>query len=228
MAETDENRPPTPEQLAQEQEDMAVQRDDPTESSVPTATASASTVDDVAMDAEDTPPLVAHSELPNPLLVDFPKDNKHRVKLYVLNEQRSWDDKGTGHVACLPIPGPPETLCLTVRSENDHSNVLESKILLDTAYQKQQETLIVWSESDSCDLALSFQEKAGCEEIWEKICQVQGKDPSNDVTQDVAAFEPDNDESDANDSGTSAGSAPFRQAGVLIECKDCEIGCKRD
>ena len=35
-----------------------------------------------------------------------------------------------------------------------------------------QETLIVWSEADNYDLALSFQEKAGCDEIWEKICQV--------------------------------------------------------
>ena len=40
-----------------------------------------------------------------------------------------------------------------------------------------QETLIVWSESDSCDLALSFQEKSGCEEIWAKICEAQGRDP---------------------------------------------------
>ncbi|KJH50317.1 hypothetical protein DICVIV_03510 [Dictyocaulus viviparus] len=39
------------------------------------------------------------------------------------------------------------------------------------------ETLIVWSESDTCDLALSFQEKSGCEEIWAKICEVQGRDP---------------------------------------------------
>uniref|UniRef100_A0A914RBU1 PP4R3 EVH1-like domain-containing protein n=1 Tax=Parascaris equorum TaxID=6256 RepID=A0A914RBU1_PAREQ len=39
------------------------------------------------------------------------------------------------------------------------------------------ETLIVWSESDTCDLALSFQDKSGCEHIWEKICQVQGRDP---------------------------------------------------
>ncbi|VDO11367.1 unnamed protein product [Brugia timori] len=39
------------------------------------------------------------------------------------------------------------------------------------------ETLIVWSESDTCDLALSFQDKTGCEDIWEKICQVQGRDP---------------------------------------------------
>lgn len=35
-----------------------------------------------------------------------------------------------------------------------------------------QDTLIVWSEADNYDLALSFQEKAGCDEIWEKICQV--------------------------------------------------------
>lgn len=30
----------------------------------------------------------------------------------------------------------------------------------------------MWSEGDNFDLALSFQEKAGCDEIWEKICQV--------------------------------------------------------
>lgn len=35
-----------------------------------------------------------------------------------------------------------------------------------------QDTLIVWSESDTCDLALSFQEKAGCDSIWQKICHV--------------------------------------------------------
>ena len=30
----------------------------------------------------------------------------------------------------------------------------------------------MWSEGENYDLALSFQEKAGCDEIWEKICQV--------------------------------------------------------
>ena len=35
-----------------------------------------------------------------------------------------------------------------------------------------QETLIVWSENDTTELALSFQERAGCDEIWAKICQV--------------------------------------------------------
>lgn len=36
-----------------------------------------------------------------------------------------------------------------------------------------QDTLIVWAEADNYDLALSFQEKIGCDEIWEKICHVR-------------------------------------------------------
>lgn len=76
-------------------------------------------------------------------------------------------------------------MSLLVRAESDGSLLLESKIQPDTAYQKQQDTLIVWSEGDNFDLALSFQEKAGCDEIWEKICHVQGRDPSVEVTQDI-------------------------------------------
>lgn len=34
-------------------------------------------------------------------------------------------------------------------------------------------------------MALSFQERVGCDEIWEKICQIQGKDPTVDVTQNI-------------------------------------------
>ena len=36
----------------------------------------------------------------------------------------------------------------------------------------------MWSEAENYDLALSFQEKAGCDEIWEKICQVSAVVPS--------------------------------------------------
>ncbi|XP_050407275.1 serine/threonine-protein phosphatase 4 regulatory subunit 3A isoform X1 [Patella vulgata] len=111
-------------------------------------------------------------------------DTRRRVKLYMLNEDRQWDDRGTGHVSSAYVERL-KGMALLVRSETDGSILLESKIHPDTAYQKQQETLIVWSESDNYDLALSFQEKAGCDEIWEKICQVQGKDPSVDITQEV-------------------------------------------
>ncbi|KAL8612838.1 Serine/threonine-protein phosphatase 4 regulatory subunit 3A [Nucella lapillus] len=111
-------------------------------------------------------------------------DTRRRVKLYMLNEDRQWDDRGTGHVSSAYVERL-RGMSLLVRSETDGSILLESKIQPDTAYQKQQETLIVWSEADNYDLALSFQEKAGCDEIWEKICQVQGRDPSVEITQDV-------------------------------------------
>jgi len=111
-------------------------------------------------------------------------DTRRRVKLYALNAERQWDDKGTGHVSSTYVERL-KGISLLVRAEADGSLLLESKIQPDTAYQKQQETLIVWSEGDNFDLALSFQEKAGCDEIWEKICQVQGKDPSVDFTQDI-------------------------------------------
>ncbi|KFO18493.1 Serine/threonine-protein phosphatase 4 regulatory subunit 3 [Fukomys damarensis] len=68
--------------------------------------------------------------------------------------------------------------------------ILKIKIgyILDFGWEnipEMEDTLIVWSEAENYDLALSFQEKAGCDEIWEKICQVQGKDPSVEVTQDL-------------------------------------------
>lgn len=111
-------------------------------------------------------------------------DTRRRVKLYALNADRQWDDRGTGHVSSSYVDRL-KGISLLVRAESDGSLLLESKIQPDTAYQKQQDTLIVWSEGDNFDLALSFQEKAGCDEIWEKICQVQGKDPSVEITQDI-------------------------------------------
>ncbi|XP_069464160.1 serine/threonine-protein phosphatase 4 regulatory subunit 3B isoform X2 [Ambystoma mexicanum] len=111
-------------------------------------------------------------------------DTRRRVKVYTLNEDRQWDDRGTGHVSSTYVERL-KGMSLLVRAEVDGSLLLESKINSNTAYQKQQDTLIVWSEAENYDLALSFQEKAGCDEIWEKICQVQGKDPSVEVTQDL-------------------------------------------
>lgn len=120
---------------------------------------------------------------------------RRRVKLYILNEDRQWDDKGTGHVSALYTE--QDNMALVVISETDGSYLLESKIQPDTAYQKQQETLIVWSEGENMDLALSFQEKIGCDDVWEKICAVQGKDPSVEITQEVIDESDDVDDTDA-------------------------------
>lgn len=126
-------------------------------------------------------------------------DTRRRVKLYALNADRQWDDRGTGHVSSSYVDRL-KGISLLVRAESDGSLLLESKIQPDTAYQKQQDTLIVWSEGDNFDLALSFQEKAGCDEIWEKICQVQGKDPSVDITQDIVEESEDERFDDMSDS----------------------------
>ncbi|XP_046685497.1 LOW QUALITY PROTEIN: serine/threonine-protein phosphatase 4 regulatory subunit 3-like [Homalodisca vitripennis] len=126
-------------------------------------------------------------------------DTRRRVKLYALNADRQWDDRGTGHVSSNYVERL-KGISLLVRAEADGSLLLESKIQPDTAYQKQQDTLIVWSEGDNFDLALSFQEKVGCDEIWEKICQVQGKDPSVEITQDIVEESEDERFDDMSDS----------------------------
>uniref|UniRef100_A0A915PND4 Uncharacterized protein n=1 Tax=Setaria digitata TaxID=48799 RepID=A0A915PND4_9BILA len=69
------------------------------------------------------------------------REVKNRVKLYVLCDQRVWDDKGTGHVACVPSPGHQGATFIVVRLEHSDKNILESRILMDTIYQKQQVSL---------------------------------------------------------------------------------------
>jgi hypothetical protein len=51
------------------------------------------------------------------LVKSFFKDAHNRVKLYVLCDQRAWDDRGTGHVACVPMPDHPGSWCIVVRLE---------------------------------------------------------------------------------------------------------------
>lgn len=147
-------------------------------------------------------------------------ENRRRVKLYVLNAARHWDDRGTGHVSAM-YSDRLGGMSLIVRDEQTSAVLLESKIDTETSYQKQQETLIVWSENDA-DMALSFQEKAGCEEVWGKICQVQGKDPSVEITQDNL----DDDDEDETGPSTSsyAPEGPPVSNTVGVPLPPCEIG----
>lgn len=151
-------------------------------------------------------------------------DTRRRVKLYALNAERQWDDKGTGHVSSQYVERL-KGISLLVRAEADGSLLLESKIQPDTAYQKQQETLIVWSEGENYDLALSFQEKAGCDEIWEKICQVQGKDPSVDFTQDIVEESEDERCFDEISDSVPAIDLPQCEIGKLEEISELVSSC---
>lgn len=93
-------------------------------------------------------------------------DTRRRVKVYTLNEDRQWDDRGTGHVSSGYVERL-KGMSLLVRAESDGESgtrpgsldayvclasapltnlyfsltgslLLESKINPNTAYQKQQ------------------------------------------------------------------------------------------
>jgi hypothetical protein len=102
-----------------------------------------------------------------------------RVKLYELNDDGQWDDRGTGaisvqHLEALGAVG------VQVSAEESGTPLLQSRILEDRdAYSLQGENIITWEErrpppQQSIDLALSFQENEGCLEIWNRIQEVQG------------------------------------------------------
>ncbi|EPQ58973.1 DUF625-domain-containing protein [Gloeophyllum trabeum ATCC 11539] len=91
-----------------------------------------------------------------------------RVKVYELVGSR-WVDQGTAF--CSPYQeGPSEEAYLIARSEADPQTlILQTSIRASDVYQRQQDTLIVWTEPDGVDYALSFQDPDGCLEVWNFI-----------------------------------------------------------
>lgn len=85
-------------------------------------------------------------------------DQRRRVKFYVLNDMRQWDDRGTGYVSwnysdkqrCVSIIVKSEIdglylIIILLKShqfnttiKNKGSILLDSKILVSIVYQKQQ------------------------------------------------------------------------------------------
>ncbi|XP_050998173.1 protein PPP4R3C-like [Acomys russatus] len=111
-------------------------------------------------------------------------DTFRRVKVYIMMEDEQWVNIGSGQISSKYIERL-EGVCLLVHSESDDSLIMEYKIHPNVPYQKQQGDLILWSEAKNHGIAIHFLEPNGCQEIWEDICQVQGKDPSVLVTQEI-------------------------------------------
>ncbi|XP_006654070.2 serine/threonine-protein phosphatase 4 regulatory subunit 3B-like isoform X2 [Oryza brachyantha] len=96
-----------------------------------------------------------------------------RVKVYRLTDDGKWDDQGTGHVTIDYIEGSRK-IALTVVDEEDSDTLLIHHITSDDIYRKQEETIISWRDPEKAlELALSFQEAAGCSYIWESVCTIQ-------------------------------------------------------
>ena len=82
-----------------------------------------------------------------------------RVKVYLLED--AWIDNGTGY--CFGEIDEDKVPYLIVRNELDQKDVLlKAKIEGSIQFQRQQDTLIVWTDTKGHNIALSFQEKEGC------------------------------------------------------------------
>ncbi|KAI4120202.1 MAG: hypothetical protein LQ338_007186, partial [Usnochroma carphineum] len=107
---------------------------------------------------------------PDMALVVPPPIDKKRVKVYELRNN-DWFDRGTGF--CTGRVAGEESRIYVESEDQPERMLLENRISKDDGYQKQQDTLIVWTESSGTDMALSFQEAEGCAAIWEFLSQVQ-------------------------------------------------------
>eukprot|EP00850_Spirogloea_muscicola_P004834 SM000021S06467 [mRNA] locus=s21:492698:499669:+ [translate_table: standard] len=98
---------------------------------------------------------------------------QQRVKVYRLDDDNKWVDRGTGHVTVEYLERC-NAQGLVVIDEKDESTLLLHRIAADDIYQRQEDTIISWTDPEvATDLALSFAETAGCKYIWEHICDVQ-------------------------------------------------------
>ncbi|KAK3676258.1 Platinum sensitivity protein [Recurvomyces mirabilis] len=98
-----------------------------------------------------------------------------RVKVYEL-KNNDWYDRGTGFCSgqvLQPNADNPDGRIVVVSEDDPQRALLETRITKDDGYQKQQDTLIVWTEQNGVDMALSFQEADGCAVIWEFVSEVQ-------------------------------------------------------
>ncbi|KAI0638595.1 DUF625-domain-containing protein [Trametes polyzona] len=93
-----------------------------------------------------------------------------RVKVYELIGSR-WVDQGTAF--CFGDFQDNEALLIARAEEDFNRIILTTTIRANDVYQRQQETLIVWTEPDGVDYALSFQDPEGCAEVWHFIEEVQ-------------------------------------------------------
>ncbi|GMM31778.1 Psy2 protein [Martiniozyma asiatica (nom. inval.)] len=108
---------------------------------------------------------------------DLESTGARRVKLYKLSSDK-WVDCGTGYCRGQFQPHPH----FFVLNENESNEVLlEAKIGGSTQFQRQQETLIVWTNENGVDYALSFQEPNGCQELCDFLVVVQ-KTVENNIT----------------------------------------------
>lgn len=100
------------------------------------------------------------------------ESDKLLVKLYELNSDKIWEDKGTGYLFFYVFENPdssPSSYRFLIAEDAEAERVLH-EFELDPAanYECQQETLIAWATEDR-EYAISFQTPQACAVTLETI-----------------------------------------------------------
>ncbi|KAL1409675.1 Platinum sensitivity protein [Vanrija albida] len=146
--------------------------------------------DDGSADAMDVQSDINDESNDEMLLSDAEQNIGKRVKVYELRDQ-AWFDRGTGH--CKGVYDDQNDVALLIVEAEDALDenrqpddpegpggflkdelLLNAQVSKDDVYTRQQETLIVWTDqATQQDIALSFQDPEGCEDIWQFLMEVQ-------------------------------------------------------
>lgn len=94
-----------------------------------------------------------------------------RVKLYQLEGERSWADKGTGYTLL-------ENGTISVLSEENGAPLIEHSLGGDR-YHREGEKILVWTEDDGTSIALSFADAIGARNFYQAICFALDREPDD-------------------------------------------------
>ena len=127
----------------------------------------------------------------------IPFTGKWRVKLFLLNNNGQWDDKGIGFIflaneiqsqgneGCSDISSPTHMVKkLIMLEENTKEFILNINITEENLeFHFQRGTILTWKKrgiSDEDNIAISFQEKEGLNEIIKNIRIINGENDQED------------------------------------------------
>ena len=127
----------------------------------------------------------------------IPFTGKWRVKLFLLNNNGQWDDKGIGFIflaneiqsqgneGCSDISSPTHMVKkLIMLEENTKEFILNINITEENLeFHFQRGTILTWKKrgiSDEDNIAISFQEKEGLNEIIKNIRIINGENDQDD------------------------------------------------
>ncbi|XP_005080124.1 protein PPP4R3C-like [Mesocricetus auratus] len=113
-----------------------------------------------------------------------PRDRFYNVKIYVLEEGDQWEHLVSGRISSQYI-GHLQDVCLLIHSKSNDSLLMEITIHYNVPYKRLKRNVITWTEPDNHTIAIRFRNPKCCQDIWEDICQVQGKDPNVQITQEL-------------------------------------------